>query len=157
MKALRAIRAEKTVVDGGKWTHGKRMPVAAFPLLKTSRGYRVGTQWDWCVYALETGADRYRLLIAFEQGKEQYQAWLGVEDGEDQALLARLEFHPTHRGWHCHVKPGDLGDVSRGVVKDRDEHVALCPSENVFGVTRLNAVGIAFRIFNVVEVLGPHQ
>ena len=157
MTALLAIRAEKTVADGGAWTRGKRMPVKAFPLSKTGRGYRVGPQWDWCVYSLASGDSQYRLLIAFDQGKEQYLAWLGLADGEDQALLARLEFHPTHRGWHCHIKSGEAGDVSRGVVKQRDERLVLCSHENVFDVTRLNAVGIAFRVFNVVEPLGALQ
>lgn len=125
------------------------MPVKAFPLLKTSRGYRIGPQWDWCVFGLIAGAERFRLLIAFEPAKEQYQAWLGLEDSEDQALLARLEFHPTHRGWHCHIKSGKVEAVARGIVKQRDERLASCQAENVFGVSRLNAISIAFRVFNV--------
>ncbi len=105
------------------------------------------------MYELEGAGERYKLLIAFEAAKEQYRAWLGLEDGTDQALLARLEFHPSHHSWHCHVKPGDTADVVRGVVKESSERITSCRGTDRFDVTQLNAVGIAFRVFNVTVPL----
>lgn len=126
------------------------MPRAAFPLSK-SHSYPLGSSFDWCVCEAVGAANGYRLLIAFDPAKEQFRAWLGLISGTDQALLARLEFHPSHKGWHCHVKRGPLDRVARGVVKetrDRDR-CRLCASNNSFSVTQLDALSIAFRAFNV--------
>lgn len=124
------------------------MPASAFPLSK-SASYRLTGAWQWRVVQLSAAGKKFRLLVAFDNAKRQYQAWLGVEYGPDQALIARIEFHATHHGWHCHWKCGELDDVARGVVKDRGarERVHLCPMPKEFD--KNNALSIAFRAFNV--------
>lgn len=150
MKALQATRAAKVIADSGAWKVGK-MPASAFPLSK-SASYRLGGTWQWRVLRLSAGEHHFRLLVAFETAKRQYQAWLGLEDGTDQALIARVEFHASHNGWHCHWKCGQLTDVVRGVVKDRHpkERLQHCPRPKVFD--KDNALSIAFRAFNVATV-----
>jgi len=149
VRALAAIRSRKTIVEGGKWATGK-MPHTAFPLSK-SHNYTLGSAWRWRVCRLVSGDKNFRLLVAYQAAKAQYQAWLGCESGADQAVLARLEFHPSHRGWHCHVKKGPLDEVACGVVKQPQsrERVKLCRDNNPFTVTDLDALGIACRAFNV--------
>src|SRR5215207_336369 len=130
------------------------MPRSAFPLSK-SHSYTLGRSYEWCVYDLEDAAgENYRLLIAFNLGKEQYRAWLGRVVGADQALLGRLEYHPTHNGWHAHTKTGELAYVARGVVKDHRsrDRVEVCRAPDEFSVTKLNALNIAFRALHVDAV-----
>ena len=147
MRALLAIRTEKVIADSGAWKQGK-MPASAFPLSK-SASYRLTGQWHWRVVRLSAAGRTFRLLVAFDGAKRQYQAWLGVEFGHDQALIARIEFHASHHGWHCHWKRGDLDSVSRGVVKDQSskERLRLCPKPKAFDQN--TALSIAFRAFNV--------
>lgn len=150
MKTLQAIRLPKLLVEGGKWQTGK-MPRTAFPLSK-AHSYALGTGWQWCVHRLVSAEGSFRLLIAYHPGKEQYQAWLGLEVNNDQALLARLEYHPdADHGWHCHLKRGSIGDVAIGVVKQsrtRDRS-RMCKAPHTFNISELNALNVAFRVFTV--------
>lgn len=41
--------------------------------------------------------------MSYSYSLGQYQAMLGIVDGGDTKLLARLERHPTHGGWHMHA------------------------------------------------------
>jgi hypothetical protein len=150
MRTLLAVRERKTLTEMPKWQSGKRMPRTAFPLSK-SHSYPLGSSFDWCVCEAKSALNHYRLLVAFDIAKSQYRAWLGFVDGTDQALLARLEFHPSHKGWHVHLKVGAVADVARGVVKqptNRDKSCD-CSHNEPFKVTQLDALGIAFRLFNV--------
>jgi hypothetical protein len=152
---LLAIRELKVVKSLGPWHSGKKMPRTAFPLSK-SHSYPLGSSFDWCVVELLGNSREYRLLVAFDPAKAQFRAWLGLIDGADQALIARLEFHPSHNGWHCHVKGGALDRVVRGVVKeprDRDRF-RICRADQTFSVTQLDALSIAFRVFNA-EGISP--
>jgi hypothetical protein len=88
MRALRAIRERKTLVESGRWRDGK-MPQTAFPLSK-SHTYSLGSGWRWSVWRVAANGRAFRLLVAYEAAKAQYQAWLALESGSDQALLARL-------------------------------------------------------------------
>jgi hypothetical protein len=134
------------------------MPRTAFPLSK-SHSYSLGNSWRWAVWRLAASERQFRLLVAFELAKEQYQAWLGLEAGADQAVLARLEYHPSHRGWHCHLKIGEIDEVSWGVVKQPKtrEVVKLCRKGGRFEVTELNALSVAFRVFNVKAGAGDGE
>jgi hypothetical protein len=149
VRALLAIRQPKTIVEAGKWHSGK-MPRSAFPLSK-SHSYALGSGWDWSVCVLESDDNRYKLLVAFDPFKEQYRAWLGLESGSDLALLARLEFHPSHKGWHLHRKNGRVQDIARGVVKEQRgrDRSRNCAAPPTFTVSQLDALSMAFRVFNV--------
>lgn len=130
------------------------MTKAAFPLSKSNSGI-LGSGWNWAVFAIKNDDDthRYRLLVGYHEGKEQYRAWLGLEVGADQAVLARLEYHPDDaHGWHCHLKKGLVSEVAVGVVKQsryRDQSRS-CRASNEFGVSTLNALRIACRVFNIL-------
>lgn len=134
------------------------MPKKAFPLSKSS-SYRLGSEWTWCVTDLACEDHSYRLLVAFNQGREQYQGWLGLVRGDDLALLGRLEFHPDgEHGWHCHLRRGDLVDVTSGVVKQprSRDRARFCRSYD-FGVSERNALEISFRVFNVIRPSVTHE
>jgi hypothetical protein len=158
MRALLAIRERKKVTSIGTWQSGKRMPRTAFPLSK-SHSYPLGSSFDWCVVETQSDERAYRLLVAFDWAKAQYRAWLGMIDGADQALIARLEFHPSHKGWHCHVKSGPIDGVARGVVKESGsrDRCRICNVDQTFSVTQLDALNIAFHAFNVDGALPPKE
>lgn len=157
MRALKAARSPKAVSQAAKPKRGEKMPLAAFPLSK-SRSYRLGRSWEWSTYELTGDDGGYRLLVAVDEAKQQALAWLAHDDGDDLAVVARLEYHPTHRGWHCHWRRGELDELTRGVVKESRLHegVRVCvpDKEREGSVTHTDALGIAFRIFNIRQSAG---
>ena len=148
MRAIDVARREKTITDGGKWTYGK-MTHAAFPLSR-NHGYRLGQYWNWRVIELELEGALYRLLVAYEPRKLQYRAWLGLVKGDDQILLARLEYHPDHLGWHCHMTYGELEKITPGVVKRHTDRLKACPDKEPFQPTDMTALNAALRVFRMV-------
>lgn len=152
MRVYQALRQPKTLAGNVAWHEGKKMPDSAFPLSR-SHSYAVGRTWDWCVCDASDADTEYKILIAFDPGREQYRAWLGLVSGHDLAILARLEYHPTHRGWHCHVKRGECSDVARGVVKEarHRDRCWSCHAPDSFNVSQLDATKIAFRVFRVSQ------
>lgn len=126
----------------------------AFPLSHVRGSIRLGKAWQWCVHLVEDAERQYRLLVAFDAGKGQYWAWLGAVFGDDQALVARVEFHASHDGWHCHWKTGPIAEVPRGAVKSRfpKERRRSCPDHSP-KVSRSDAFGIAYRMYNVTAPL----
>jgi hypothetical protein len=151
MRSLLAVRKEKRLLKIGDWHSGKRMPRAAFPLSR-SHSYVLGSSFDWCVSEAACDLHAYRILVGFDAVKAQYRGWLGVVCGHDQALIGRVEYHPSHHGWHVHIKCGQLSRVVRGVVKEAgdNEKCRICATEHKFSVTQLDALNIAFRAFNVI-------
>ena len=124
------------------------MPKAAFPLSKNS-SFRLGTGWDWCVHVVDCAGQAMRLLIAFNAGKQEYLAWLAIDTGNDLGLIARLEYHASHLGWHVHLKPNDLAKLSYGVVKQSGEKLKAC-GKGVPPVTgKGQATALAFSLFQV--------
>lgn len=154
MHTLVAIRKKKSLTKLGEWVSGRKMPKTAFPLSR-SHSYVLGSSFDWCVCEASCDKYQYLILVAFDPAKAQYRAWLGIVYGHDLALIGRLEFHPSHRGWHCHVKLGLVDNVARGVVKESKEHekARVCAVDHKFEVTKLDAIEIALRAFNVVGTL----
>lgn len=126
------------------------MPKAAFPLSKNN-SFKLGAGWDWCVFEVSNGATDFRLLVAYHRGKSEYLAWLGLVSGSDTALLARLEYHRSHLGWHVHMKPGDVVDVNLGVVKQPRERLVDCRYSAAPPDSKGSAVNAAFKIFKVSD------
>lgn len=148
MKAVAAIRTKKVFVEATPW-HSGNVSAAAFPLSHKGK-IKLGKAWQWCVHTVADDARSYRILVAFDAGKNQYWAWLGAIFGTDQAVIARVELHSSHDGWHCHWKTGPLVDVPRGAVKAGGlrEKRKTCQSEAI-PLSKTNVCGVAYRLFNV--------
>jgi hypothetical protein len=153
MKALAALRTKKVLVEPGAW-HSGNVTKAEFPLAHVTK-LKLSKAWHWCVHKVQDDEREYRVLVAFEPMKSQYWAWLGVTYGSDQAVIARVEFHASHDGWHCHWKTGPLAEVSRGAVKSPhgNELRHGCSGEPK-SVTKSEAFGLAYRLFNVAPPAG---
>lgn len=149
MRASRTIRVEKAIVKAGHWKDG-RMPSNAFPM-RRGKGYRLAGSWRWVVHTLEGDGSTYRLLIGYDLAKAQFQSWLGLADGNDSALLARLEFHDSHGGWHCHWKAGETDTIVRGIVRGGSVDRARKCGGNARQFNDSDATALAFRVFNVVS------
>lgn len=60
---------------------------------------------------LEVEKRSFHIVIAFHEGKENYVAHLLYPVGNDSLVLATVEYHGTHPGWHLHVNcDGEGGD-----------------------------------------------
>lgn len=126
------------------------MPSTAFPM-RRGKGYRLAGSWRWVVHLLEAGDATYRLLIGYDLAKAQFQAWLGLVDGNDSALVARLEFHDSHGGWHCHWKTGHTDTLVRGIVRGGAvDRIRNCAG-NARDFNDNDATSLAFKVFNVVS------
>ena len=107
------IRARKVISAAGSWQTGT-MPRAAFPLSKSKgKAYRLGNR-RWRAVSFSANGVLCRLMVTYNYNLGQYQAMLGVDDGGDTKLLARLERHPTHDGWHMHLTC-DSDDAQPGI------------------------------------------
>lgn len=107
------------------------MPRSEFPLSRPrNRFFRLGSGYRWRVIKFDSLEQSYRLLIAFHAQKEQYRATLGLEHERDLSVLASLEFHGTHPGWHVHAACGDAEAVPRGML--RGSWQLRCPSARRF-------------------------
>jgi hypothetical protein len=112
---LRAlVRAPKRILNDGEWKAGV-MPRTAFPLSRSgNKAYRLGNR-RWRVVLFEALGLRCRMLIQYHPGLGQYQASWGVEHEGDIKVVAQLEYHPTHGGWHVHACCSDIADVPAGI------------------------------------------
>ena len=77
------------------------MPRTQFPLSKGS--FRVRSDYNWSVSTFDCLGQTFRLLIFYRIDKQEYGAFLGLIDDKDTRVLARLEFHASHGGWHIHT------------------------------------------------------
>ncbi len=108
------ILAAKRIKSDGQWASGV-MPRTAFPLSKSgNKAYKLGNR-RWRVVTFDACGVGCRLLINYHPMLSQYQAILGVEVGGDTKVLAFLEHHPTHKGWHAHICCDEIKDVPVGI------------------------------------------
>ena len=104
-----------------------------FPLSKSKdRAYKLANR-RWRIVTFEACVMDCRLFINYSKALLQYQAILGVETGGDMKVLASLEYHPTHKPWHAHVRCDDVGSIASGIKRG--------PS-----VRNMNAVGVKHRM-----------
>lgn len=153
MQLKGVLAAKKTIVSWGTWEHGKKMPRNAFPMSK-SRSYRVPSTWTgWRVVIFEALGEQFRLLVAFDTGKEEYRAWLGQVKGDDTLMLARLEYHGSHPGWHCHTNCEHSNSLTAGrVVGFGDRRLPKARNfhrDKKFDITEANALGRAIGFFGL--------
>jgi hypothetical protein len=153
------LAAEKTVDDAGAWSD-KKMPKTGgkFPMTK-NRSYRLGSGFRWRVAEITAEGAKFRLLIAHNPWKEQYVAALGVASGGDTLVLARLEYHGTHRGWHVHGYCG-MSDANHWGRMNYPDMVRIPDGKSRhrridYRVDDDEAVSIAADFFRIVDLKPP--
>jgi len=114
MNIRKIIKAQKAITKTGSWASGV-MPKSAFPLSKSgNKTYKLGNR-RWRIVVFDALDAEFRLFINYHPALYQYQAMLGFDVAGDMKVLASLEFHPTHGGWHVHVCCDEVGSVPVGV------------------------------------------
>jgi hypothetical protein len=110
------ILSEKEILSPGSWAQGK-MPRSVFPLSRSgAKAYQLGNR-RWRLVTFDANSSSFRLLINYSAPLGQYQAMLGMIDGGGTKVVAQLEKHPTHKGWHIHAACGVLHGVPAGIVR----------------------------------------
>jgi hypothetical protein len=148
------LASKKSITKIGRW-NDKKMPKTGngFPLSK-AKGLRVGGGWHWTIIELQAGKAECRLLVAYHPTKENYLAALGYAVGADTHVIATLEYHSTHPGWHVHgcCLPARTGNIGRARYPD----MRRVPSSGkgyhrntVFGVSESSALEPAIKYFQL--------
>jgi hypothetical protein len=129
------------------------MPATAFPLTK-NYPLQLGRNWHWRVdIAQAAGVLACSILTAYQPDLQEYRAWLAIPQDSVLTILAQLEFHGTHPGWHCHIACCDVADVEAGQTHPRS--AVRFPGGNNkhrrlgFDVTDSSALAKAFNFFAV--------
>jgi len=133
----------------GRMEKRRKNAAHCFPVSK-GHSFRVRSSYNWRIVTFECLGNQFRLLVFYRNDKQEYEAWLGMVDGSDTKVLARLEFHATHPGWHLHTNcetndtpSGRIGgNVHRSRLTSRrsdfgviDDAKALLIATEAFGVT----------------------
>jgi hypothetical protein len=151
--------ADKVVSDWGKWQIGG-MPPAAFPLSKRrGRAYRLGSSYKWRVIQFAALGETCRLLVVYNADKEQYRATLAIDRDRDMIVVASLEFHGTHPGWHLHGACGDIDThpmgSMRGPLQRRFPKARTTHRRHDFKVTNEDsALDVAAKFFRLHKTEG---
>lgn len=124
LKSLK--RAKKEIAEWGKWSSGS-LPKSFFPLSKTKIKVSKLSRWKVIKFTCE-GAD-FAVLIVYRIDKEQYWSYLAENLGSDMTVIARLEYHATHPGWHMHSNcdtsknvPGRTGGLIQRIPQVSSPH-----------------------------------
>jgi hypothetical protein len=156
MKPKAVLVRAKVVTGPGTWKvitgKGGRMSAYAFPL---SKGHSVdlGRNYHWRVDVVQGGGQMFKVLTAFNPEIEEYRSWLAMVQGDSLVVLAQLEFHGTHPGWHCHVSCGEIEEIQPGQTRPRTAR--RFPGGNsthrrtAYDVTESSALVMAFEFFNI--------
>jgi hypothetical protein len=155
-------RTEKTDLKIGEWKDGKMSKSGAesFALSK-SRPLRFGANWKWCHVRMQVGGIQHRLLIAMHIGKQNFFSCVVRSDGDESLVLARLESHGTHPGFHLHACCIATGKNALGSL-DYEELIRVPgPSahhRNVsFPENGSQALEIVGRHLNIPQLLGTRE
>jgi hypothetical protein len=162
MRPRDLIRIRKVVSKAGDWkvvTGKSGMTAASFPISK-SYGVLLGRNWHWRSDAVEGNGMAFRILTAFHPGKEEYKACMVVPRGNQHVVVASLEFHGDHPGWHCHLPCCDLDDVEAGQGHPRSANRLPAAVGNHrrmgFGMTESAALAKSFEFFRVTGTPKGH-
>jgi len=161
MQIQRFLLSSKTITKAGDWRSGadgnandRRMTKRSFPL-DNKRGYILGNQWWWRVDELDCGGVTGRLLVAYRQDKPNYQAWLSIERSPgSHTVVACLEYHGDHPGWHIHSKCAPLADFDAKTSRQRNKGIRI-PAKRayhrscVYEMSHQEATNRAYRTFRV--------
>jgi hypothetical protein len=112
------IRIRKTVIEpAGSWkvVTGRGGKMAASDFALSRRGSMgLGRGWHWRVDSLDANGTELRLLTTFNPRIEEFRSWLGYPKEGMLVIVARLEFHGSHPGWHCHSACCDVAEIEPG-------------------------------------------
>ena len=151
MRVRDLIAAPKVVTKAGEWKSGK-MTRTAFPMSRT-RNFQLGARWSWRVDLVDAGGVECRLLTAFEPSKHGFLAWLTCRRGDAHVMLARLEYHGSEPGIHCHASCDEVHNVQVGVVKPypttRLPKYCAFHRRSTYEMTEASALAVSFEFFNV--------
>ncbi len=148
------IKAEKRVIDLGRWGQG-HISRSAFPITSSkNKHYKYGPEYRWRVVKFECLNHTCRILLLLCEPRLIFRATLGVEVEGSMCILCDHEFHNSEPGWHCHLTLEDLGTVAEIVkVGIRRGHTTRWPkakskhSRIEFTVSEANAVSLAANLF----------
>lgn len=153
------MRLPKSITKAGEWKCGalkpqQKMTKTSF-LLAPRRPFILGNDWHWRIDDLQCGPYAGRLLIAYHLGKGNYLGWLAVERVPGEwAVVACLEYHGDHPGWHVHTKNDELKNFATGCTRQRVSGIRI-PRKGSYHRDRgydmgpLAAVNTAYRAFRV--------
>lgn len=135
------------------------MTRTAFPLSKSGgKAYRLGNR-RWRVVTFQIGAASYRLLINYSHTLGQYQAMLGLEAGGDTKVIASLELHPTHGGWHIHSACEDDSHIPSGIKRGpwvKNVPIRVRPFDSKCPANDSEAFQMAVNVFRLTHgIVGP--
>jgi hypothetical protein len=158
VRGREAIRLKKAVTVAGEWKvrtgKGGQMPRSAFPL-SSRNAIILGRKWHWRVDDLQGDGHAFRLLTAFDPSHEEFRAWLGLRgSGSTLTVLACLEFHGNHPGWHCHANCDEIGKIETGEPHPR-KSVRIPDGErrhrrkSFEGMSEATALAASFKFFRV--------
>ncbi|MGO9742794.1 MAG: hypothetical protein ACLPN5_15045 [Roseiarcus sp.] len=117
MKLTKIISALKTNVSHGLWSDNKVRTRDFCLSKKPGKAYPLTKMWRWRVTTFDACGRKFRLMPAYHKNIPEFSAILGEDIGADCRILARLEFHQSHAGWHAHVVCGDTDLATPGIVK----------------------------------------
>ena len=117
MRLVAIIRATKVNVSHGAWSEDKLRPRDFHLSKKPGKVYPLTRRWRWRVSTFEACGRKFRLMPAYHTKVPEFTAVLAEEVGTDCRILARLEFHQTHVGWHAHLICGEIEKAVAGIVK----------------------------------------
>lgn len=170
MRVRQFARTPKVITQAGNWRCGAldskgKMGKESFPLSKRF-SFQLGNQWHWRVDHWSAGSAKGRLLIAYHLGKGNYLAWISLERGpKDFAVIACLEFHGDHDGWHIHSSDSPIYDFATGCTRQRNLGIRNPPKGGYHrpgraadgtvidgsGMSQITAQNIAYRAFRIVN------
>jgi hypothetical protein len=110
--------------------------------------------WHWRVDMLDARGTALQLLTAYNPRIEDFRAWLGWRKTDGLlVIIARLEFHGTHPGWHCHSACCDISEIEPGQPLHR-QFVRLPKADHrhrktTFGLTEASALAAAFGFYRL--------
>jgi hypothetical protein len=152
VRARELILKPKTVTKAGEWKTGK-MTRNAFPL-SPARSFRLGASWTWRIDVLEIDRVECRLLTAFDPLKQRFMAWLSYQRGDSYTVIARLEFHASEPGLHCHAAcDRPVHETPVGIVKPfgtrRVPRYGTKHRRIKYDMTEASALNTSFRFFKI--------
>lgn len=97
----------------------------------------------------------YRLLFLWRDGagftRRKFMVWLFLEKTDDLVPVARMDYHPSHKGFHVHLNCEERRDfTNRAMPGARDLALkGTRPLDPSLELDRTNLVGVAMRCFNI--------